>query len=413
METDFYFHPMKFSEVLTKISKSHLSMQEKLSVNSEDSVSEFMARLKAEANKPSGRLRILFKYRDLELIISVLAKTEDEVLRDILLHMLKTFSGSKLFKLSWAMLQKDYTNKDLIDSIKILSLHNEHNCQLYSVILPASGDSILDRALGALECEALLIRDFFDKYGIMSECHFGSDLSIKFFSRCCKSDFLNNFATFKEILFFYKNEAVFNVIENYLEKFDAYEYDFDISKRLLEEYGEPTENKGLWAYMRTEIKAKFNDWLKILQIEDHFGRTSRKSYFWRQYYRDIRKIYRDEESDLLFISFEGFTVVDLGRENSETFLYDSEIFDTKYRQHLDEVKNGLDEVRNVIDIWRPEPDSTVTARVAFLEDASSKVYKMNYDGVGILYLKELIKREAYFNSPSGTEADRGNSTYPS
>jgi hypothetical protein len=393
MESDFYFKSVKLCESLTNISERHLSLPEILSLNREVRTKEFVGSLKTAQDRHTPLLDFSLKYSDLELVLSELVKNPEGRLRDILMLLLKRYAGKKLFKINWAMLQKDYRNKGLLDSMKVLCVHMkesleiENSRSLFNRMETVSGDSFLNQTHEALVNEGGLLKEFFDKYGVISEYSFGMDLIRKFFSKCCKNDFLNNITIFLEVLSVYKNEDTFSVIENYLEKFDVNEYDFCISRMLLEKYGKPVGNDDLWAYISDETRSKYNHWLKILQMEDHFGRASRESGFWRQYYGEIKNIHRDEKNNLLFINFGDFAVVDFGKQNHETFLYKKEVFDLKYQQYLKEgelSENG----------WETVPDAVVTARTAFLEDASSNIYKMNYDGVGILYLKELLKRES-------------------
>jgi len=119
-------------------------------------------------------------------------------------------------------------------------------------------------------------------------------------------------------------------------------------------------------------------------MEEHFGADNKKFIFWTNYLEKFTKIERFPGSTIIFIYFDTCVVVDMGGEEQSAYLYYKESFDLEYENFIETDKTH----------WRIFKENVIDARESIIEEKRSDIYKLNYEFVGRLYLKEILETEA-------------------
>lgn len=220
----------------------------------------------------------------------------------------------------------------------------------------------------------------------------------------------------------HENNMLAKAVENYLRVFSIYDYKDEINDLLIKIFGRiddfnecigidnisnignknsssnsisnciNMDNNGnnlsisggisLWDKINKEQRISFQRWEHLKEIRNHFGCKDRKIKLWTNFFEMVDKVFRDYKKGLLFMDFVGFVVVDTGFQEDAAYLYSRRSFDLEFEYYL----SVEEEHRN----WRINTEQAIDARDFNIEGIKSDIYRIGYERVRYLHLKELV-----------------------
>jgi hypothetical protein len=388
----FSFTPEVFNENLEKLREKFPLIRESIYINKSSNTSNLVERLGSLDGKELETFAGSLRSDELDLPLVAFRSHMDEGVADKLDSILKIRFRKKLFLLNWLILQNNYTNQKLIASMENLcdimmkKYPDDYSETIFSKIPDWSADPV-ESTYRLLYAEKNTIEDFFIKYQLLQKSKFSYDFYTYYFMKAVKGDILGNWQPFIRAMSSYVVEQSASVINNYLEVFEVLKYSKEVTDYILENYGGISEGSEFWNRISEVSKQKFFKWSNLKIMEDHFGKDSKKYSFWSSYIDEVIKVERFYQIKLIFIFFESCVVVDMGGHEQSAYLYYKETFNVEYEHFLSEPDLNK---RN----WRIYPEHVIDARESVIEDKRSDIYKFNYEFVGKLYLREILKTEA-------------------
>lgn len=387
MINEFYFKPIKLRDTLEKhIDKDHMLIKEHSLLDMQKDVETFLQRVKLAKGKQLQRFAASLSNSELVFVLYAMKSNISGSLKRKLLYILKKRMKKKLFLYGWNILQEDYSNQNLMDAMELICSYMEiryreefENSLFYKVRNYKS--NLLDETLNVLLEEGIDLQEFFVKYNIRGSSQFGQDLLFKYFSTCKGSGFWNNKDIFIEILGRYRDEKIVPVVQNYLENLGVNDFIEDVNLLILHEYGEPNQSSSFWRGIDDGLKVKFCCWNSIKKLEEYLGSDNKLLNLFKEFYSYIRSIYIDRKKNMIVVEFEKHTAVCLGNRQHEFYLCTKSLFNKKDGRYLDPK------------VLAKNAQPIISARYAVLEGIKSDIYKSNTEGVGVLYIKEILKRE--------------------
>lgn len=336
------------------------------------------------------RTAALIRNSELEGVLVALKGNCETAVREVLLEIIRRRAKARLFHLNGLMLQQDWNHANLLQSMQVLCAFmrekypEDFEQSLFSRIDITHGE-LLEQILKELQAEGGTIRDFCTKYGIGFDSPMGQELCLRFFSVCGKKDYRNNRDVLAGIISGRDPEVLTPLVLHYLEVFDPVEFIDAVNLLICDRFGEPSAGHALWEQASIEVKLKFELWVKTWVVREHFASYLRKYLIWRKYHKHFEEVYRNRKLNLLLIDLGALVAVDFGADRDEAYLYRKQSFEAIYGNVKEMAGN-----RDMIPVF---PENAVEARQAILEEIWPEVYKVSYDGVGILYIGETISRE--------------------
>jgi hypothetical protein len=384
------FIPHKLDKALNDAAARHFTTAECARQDYGERLGNFIKRAEAMEENFSEEASVSIRNSELELLLHAIKNTSSQDLSLRLRYILEKRAKVRLFDLNWLMLQEDYENEGLLASMKILSIymnknfHGKFQASLYSK-LDNHDTGILPQSLDLLYKEGMGITDFIKQYGIQPLSSFGCSLCARYFRKCDKQGFKEDCDLFQLYINNYNGSDIYPAVAYYLDTLQVSEYLDEINLQLLSRFSHPSSGNCLWDNIIDSLKQKFNQWMRIKEIEKHFGGDQRKYAPWKQVYSYIDGVWREKEDNLLFIDLGEYVAVDMGLSCEDAFLYRKSIFNVLYEQYIAGKESGLK--------WSNLPEGVVTARDAIILDTTSDSYKISYEGIGVLYIKELIEKD--------------------
>lgn len=422
MEFKLEYEPARFNATLSVIRKSFPYLNE-LSGNDLDAKKAALsAKLEAIAGSEVQRLAETLKSSELELVLSIISDTEDPETLSMLVSILVLRFRKKLFDLCWIMLQNNYRNTGLLNAAKVLM-----DCMksVYSIELEASflfkaelnkaesnkaelaEAALPEKARDMMLSEMVDIKGFLRKYHILENSRFAHEMRRLFFTACGADGFLKN----KEQLIKHMDTDDINsaaaVFSSYLGKLKPIEYFDSLNRVVVNRWGVPGDGGEFWGRLDSSASERFDSWLDLKKIEHHFGFGSKRYKFWSMYFENMRGIRYDEPAGLLIMKFSNFIIVDNKDADGWSYLYLREYFAVEYanyeasrrQQETTESQHGEAELQQGRTEWRIIPEHVAEARDLVIEGIKSDIYRIGYDKVHILYLKDILKNGIGKKSP--------------
>jgi hypothetical protein len=388
----YEFVPSKFNESLEKIRLKFPLIREAIYINKSDSTQDLVGRLSDLDDEGLEKFAAELRSDELDLPLIAFRSNMDEGVSDKLDSILKIRFRKKLFLLNWLILQNNYKNPKLISSMKNLCdiMKKKYPDDYSETIFPKIPDwhnNMIDSVSKLMHEEKTGIEKFFAKYQFLQKSKFAYDFYTQYFLTASKDEIINNWQPFIRTMNSYVVEQSAAVINIYLELFEVNKFSKEVTDYIFEKYGCLFEESEFWNLVSNESRNKFIKWMNLKIMEDHFGKEGKKYHFWSVYIDDLVRVARFEHLNLIFIYFESCVVVDLGGHELSAYLYYKETFDLEYDHFI----NTPDSEGRA---WRIFPEHVINARESVIENKRSDIYKFNYEFVGKLYLKEILKTEA-------------------
>ncbi len=351
---------------------------------------------------------------DLEYVLPALVNCKDERICNMLEDILELRFRKKLYELNWIMLQMDFTNRNLLETMnRMLNCLKNKYPQDYAASLFTRLDAFTVAALNenlpesmcrVLVAENIDIDTFSRKYALFSDGALAKKMSELFFLKSSKNGFTRNRDVFTGLLDDKDAPEAVPLLACYFEKLEVYEYFDELNYSLMRRFGEPgvSGEKGkddFWELLPKACSDKFSRWQDLKRIEYHFGKSSKDFILWVSYIDKMKKVDYHEHAGLLFMDFGPFVVVD----SREGFLEDgiegldvadkkiSYLIDRKYFDHVCESHKPETAEHDGNLWWRIIAGHMVDARELIIEDIKSEVYRVGYNKVQLLYLKEILR----------------------
>lgn len=418
MEYDFQFIPLKFHESLSDIRNTHLLEIETASADDVPEAGSLVERLGDSSGIELRHMANILRYSEIDMLFQILKKNIDESLKNKVLYILKSRTKRKYFIVNWAMLQNDYGNSNLIESIRLIAdCMKPDGMKGYEDIdanlLTDCNNDLLEHTYQVLVKEDESIDKFLEKYLVDRNSRLAHDLCLLYFSKCEKEGFPKNRKVFSEMVNGGDPGSIQAAIANYLSRMHVLKFFSEVNVKILERCKPPAEGDIFWKNAGSELIKKFDQWINVNKMESYFEMNKRKFVFWRAYYKNIINTVINVEAGALFIDFGKFMAVDIRKLESGAFLYAKNTFWIHYDNFILKMHNseagedskadgseaGEDlnkdsEVRDDdIPEWDIPYDVATDARDAIIKEAFSDIYVLNFEHVGILYARDLLERE--------------------
>lgn len=389
MEYNFCYASNKFHEASNCIKKRHLTAADKLGLDNSTNVLKFIKRMEKIQQNQLGKFAVAIRNSELELILFAFKENIDDETRRKLLCIMKLRMKRRLFEINWLMLQNDYQNKNLKDSMELLCeymkvKHKDEYAQSLLGRLDRHDNDLLNQTYKTLINDNIILQDFLEKYNISEQSCFGLNLCIMFFTECNTDGFLNNSELFYRILNKFDSSRISLLVDNYLNKLDVTEFIKHINMFILQRYNEPKLSNIMWSSVSHTCRMKFTQWLNIKKLEDFYGSKNTIYKFWLEFCKYINYIHHEDKSIHLVIHFDTFIVIAKAMYMQEAFLCEKEAFELKYDRYLADMENEVEII---------EYEQIVSARDAVINNINSEIYKMSFEGICKLYARDLLKRE--------------------
>ena len=435
MGFEFAYQPAKLQELLHVIRKSYPSHEEFIRLDHSEQIlyiTEAVASLEEEGLLQFARK---LKNSEMEYVLLALASCIDERICSKLAAILELRFRKALYELNWIMVQRDFTNKNLLTSMRKLAhclemkFPAEYADSIFARLdawgtqAPQGtwgergergkfGDGLAESMHNVLVSESMDIHGFCKKVDLKTDSPLANRLSELFFLQCSHDGFRRNKDVFTSLMRELDDSRAAQVFARYLENLDTLEYFDELNYYIEEKYGAPGKlgipgedgaveepksdvepgapgEEGFWKLLPESCTYKFFRWQDLKRIEAHFGMESKGYKLWRTYFDKMKQIVRYEEDGLLFMDFGTFVAVDSVdpiEEESASYLYDHKYFDNE--RELYEWAKGDESAEYH---WRIIPEHVMDAKDLIVEDMTAEVYRVGYDQVQLLYLKEIIK----------------------
>ncbi|NJD03286.1 MAG: hypothetical protein FIA99_12005 [Ruminiclostridium sp.] len=390
MEFRFEYEPVRFVEMLSEIRTAFPFLEEFAVNDTGERIAALSARLETVNDNNLQEFVKTLKGSELELIIKIMKDPADSKI-EVLEGIIKLRFRKKLYNLCWIMLQDNFFNAGLLNAAQVLS---EFMKAEYPDEFAASFLGRTINLAGSLpeKGEILLIEEksdlgsFFRRYAILENSIFAQKLRELFFTGCEADGFVNN----REPLLRHMNgddldsaAAVFSV---YLDKLKTIQYFDTVNRMVVSRWGIPENGGELWQRLDDRRIAKFVAWQDLKRIEAHFGRESKRYKIWAGYFDRMQRIVADEAAGFLIMEFDKFVVFDGKVDGGWSYLYMKDYFEDEYTRYENAKNQGAPQ-------WRIIPEHVASARDLVIEGVRSDIYRVGYDRVHILYLKEILKVE--------------------
>ena len=332
------------------------------------------------------------KNDELDLTLVAFRTELDTLNADKLNSILKIRFRKKLFILNWLILQNNYKNHTLINSMKKLceimaeKYPDEYKESIFAKADYWGKDTVM-RVYDFIIKEGLDIGSFFKKYQFLEKSKFAYDFYVKYFTNTDKEGILNNWDAFILAINSYVVTESATIIDTYLKIIAPPEYSPEVTNLIEEKYGTDIMNGEFWELVSKDSKESFRKWLYLKTMESFFGAGNQIIPFFTGYLYDIKKIEYIQDAGVLFVFFENAVLVDVRNDKQIGYLYKNREFDKELERFL-----SIDDA--VMREWNIAYDKILDAKEAIIDEKTSDIYSVSYAFVGRLYLREIIKQEA-------------------
>lgn len=392
MANTFDFKPSAFSKSLEEIRARFPLIKEVIYTKKTDESADLVGRLSKLDDSEIVDFALGLKTDELDLPLAAFKADIDNGQEDRLETILKIRFRKKLFLLNWLILQNNYQNQKLKDSMETLCrLMKEKYSEEYSETIFAKigrwGDDPVRSVMVLFKKEGSTLEEFFKKYQLLLKSKFSYVFFVEYFINATQEEILNNRKLFILAANSYVLAESAAVLGRYLDIFSVREYTDDVMDIMVQKNSSEEQGNDFMGLFSGELKQKYKEWVRLRRMETCFGRNSKKYSFWANYLDDIQEVETPENSRVVFIYFGTCVVVDMGEPEQHAYLYYIESFRIEYERFMDQ-ENGEERT------WRVMSENVVDARESVIEGKRSDIYKLSYEFVGRLYLKEILHTEA-------------------
>lgn len=169
-------------------------------------------------------------------------------------------------------------------------------------------------------------------------------------------------------------------ITNYIGYFDVLDSSDEVNRAILERMDEPVRS-GKWDGFPEETRKKFTQWCFCHHLRRHTSLFPSKYKALSQYYEKVGQCYGLEGTPVLVIEFEKITVADFP-DRPYSYFYHKEDFDREIKQWK--------EFEDILPSFLKEEKGRISARDYLIEEKEDSCIMLQYEGIGLLYIKELL-----------------------
>lgn len=223
-----------------------------------------------------------------------------------------------------------------------------------------------------------MLDDFFKEYGMRSESRLAMEIRLRYLEDADINIIHSNLRHFLVLLEGKQEKELVKTITNYILQADIAHAVDEIFVSILEKLGEPALSKKWKGYDEAVID-KFSQWSFYHRLQLHSAEYPKKYEILSAYYKQVKESYELEDSAFV-IDYGDIVVVDLPHDPYSYFIYKWEF--NRQMKEWDEME--------VLPVFYEKALDQVTARDYIIEDVDAPYILLQYEGVGLLYIKEIL-----------------------
>ncbi|MGI6751743.1 MAG: hypothetical protein ACOX4U_03885 [Anaerovoracaceae bacterium] len=221
--------------------------------------------------------------------------------------------------------------------------------------------------------------DYFEKYQIRGNSRLAMEIRL-YCLEDADIDLIHlNLSHFMSILEKKQERAILTAVTNYIYLSDIDRPVNEVFLLILERLGDPALSDKWKLYERRTIE-KFSQWSFYHRLKLHSERYPKKYEVLSQYYEQVEESYELEGSALV-MDFGSIVVVDIPDNPYSFFFYKWE-----FKRQIKEW-----EEMGVLPVFYKKLSDQISARDYIIEDMDAPYIILQYEGVGLLYIKEILE----------------------
>lgn len=317
--------------------------------------------------------------KELELLLGYLTTDIEVSLQDIILKIIHIRMSSRLTRVIWAFIQYGHSLPGLRAAGLMASLSPRCEVEILRRLFLKDED-IISEAIRILEDEGSLIQLFMEKHDIIPESPFALVLLQRYFLNTTEEGFLNNEEYFLRLMDFMAEEDLRPVLKNYLTHPWVDKSCKDINLAIFRRFGYPESGNKIWEGIDQQLEDKFRHWCFLIHMEDYFGTEHKKFSLFTNIYKELIDLVFMEDHQIIILDFGQFAIVDCRNMTDLSYLLEK----TVLKRELEKISVGGNPR------WLTQK-SMIDARDVIIEDKKDDIVKLNFQGIGMLYVRELLE----------------------
>ncbi len=309
-------------------------------------------------------------------------KPED---RERIIKVLAMRFSERLFKLLMSIYQYDY-EAQIWTSLWTAMIVEAKSRDLY----PASGSYIFQFRNREDEFKEIELHindhnkdmdEFFSAFHINNNSPLAEKIKVDYLISSDHEGLVKNSRHLLHIIQNMAASELFDIVSNYLKDFTQDDYMDGINLAILEKLGEPYLSPE-WSIYSLEMRDSFAQWKFSYQLRLRSYNFPQKHELLIKYYKSVRNSYEIDNGRVMVIDFGEIIIADIIDKPYSLFYYKREF------------ELAMQDWQNPNIAKEPafigHDKSTVSARDYIIEEKEEGCMQLSYEGVGVLYIKDLL-----------------------